>query len=261
MTASIVSSRFAGFRPLVRRELAEWRHSRRIVVIPVVMSLFMVLSAANSWIVSQVVANVPGAEAPDAPISLDPLQNLLAAVGSQIFVLAAIFATMSLLVGERERGTLAWVASKPVSRGAIWASKALAGSAVVGLVAVVIPMAITTAVVAAIYGVPAIGPVLAITTGMVVLSALFVVIGLAVSTVVTSQAAVAAIGFAMFFVPALLLAIVPVDIEAFLPTSILGWSVGLAMGAPVGFATPVAWAVAMIVLVWVSVRGLERAEL
>ena len=256
------TSRFAGFRPLLRKEFAEWRHGRRIIVIPVVMTLFMALSAANSWIIARIIENTPpGAEAPELPTSVAPLDNLMAAVGSQIFVLAAIFATMSLLVGERERGTLAWVASKPVSRAAIWSAKAVAGIAVVGLVAVVIPMAITTTVVAALYGVPAIGPVLIVTSGMIVMSALFVVVGLAVSTVVSNQAAVAAIGFAAFFVPTLLLAVVPVDIEPFLPTSILGWSAGLAMGAPVPVVTPIVWAVSIVVLGGIAIRRLERVEL
>ncbi|HET9520471.1 MAG TPA: ABC transporter permease subunit [Candidatus Limnocylindrales bacterium] len=259
---STIAARFAGLRPLLRKEFAEWRHGRRIYVIPAVMTLFMVLSAANSWIIAQIIANTPqGSPVPDAPVSLEPLQNLMAAVGSQIFVLAAIFATMSLLVGERERGTLAWVASKPVSRGAIWAAKAIAGVAVVGLVAVAIPMAITAAVVAVLYGVPALGAVLIVTAGMVVLAALFVVVGLAVSTVVANQAAVAAIGFGAFVVPSLLVAIVPFDLQPYLPTSILGWAAGVAVGAPVGVVTPIVWAISMAALAVVAIRRLELAEL
>jgi ABC-2 type transport system permease protein len=261
-TMTSISSRFAGFRPLLRKEFTEWRHGRRIIVIPVVMTLFMVLSAANSWIIARIIENTPpGMEVPTQPVSLAPLDNLMTAVGSQIFVLAAVFATMSLLVSERERGTLAWVATKPVARGAIWSAKAVAATVVVTGVAVLVPMAITTAVVTALYGVPAIGPVLIVVAGMSLLTALFVVVGLAVSTVVSNQAGVAAFGFGAFLVPTLLVAIMPFDIEPFLPTSILGWSAGLAMGAPVPVVTPIAWAVAIVALVVLAIGRLERTEL
>ena len=129
------------------------------------------------------------------------------------------------------------------------------------LVAVVIPMAVTTAIVTALYGVPDPGVVILVTAGMAALAALFTVVGLAAATVVTNQAAVAAIGFGMFFVPTLLVAIVPFDIEPFLPTSILGWSIGFAMGAPVGIVTPIAWALAVLALAAVGVRRLEVTEL
>jgi ABC-2 type transport system permease protein len=259
---SPIPSRFAGFRPLLRKEFTEWRHGRRILVIPVVMTLFMVLSAANSWIIARIIENTPpGMDAPTPPVSLAPLDNLMAAVGSQIFVLAAVFATMSLLVSERERGTLAWVATKPVSRSAIWSAKAVAAIVVVTAVAVLVPMAITSAVVTALYGVPAIAPVLIVVAGMSVLTALFVVVGLAVSTVVSNQAGVAAFGFGAFLVPSLLVAIAPVDIGPFLPTSILGWSAGLAMGAPVSVVTPIAWAIAIVGLAALAIGRIERAEL
>lgn len=262
MTASIdLSSRVSGFRPLVRKEIAEWRNGRRIYVIPAVITAFMALSAANAWIIARIAENLPpGAVAPELA-SMAPLDNLAIAVGSQIFVMAVIFGTMSLLVSDRERGTLAWVASKPVARGAIWSAKATAGSVVMSLVAVVIPMAVTTAIVTALYGVPDPGVVILVTAGMAALAALFTVVGLAAATVVTNQAAVAAIGFGMFFVPTLLVAVVPFDIEPFLPTSILGWSIGFAMGAPVGIVTPIAWALAVLALAAVGVRRLEVTEL
>ena len=55
--------------------------------------------------------------------SLDPATNFLLAISTQFFIFVAIFAVMGLLIVERDRGTLAWVASKPMSRGAIWQSK------------------------------------------------------------------------------------------------------------------------------------------
>jgi ABC-type transport system involved in multi-copper enzyme maturation permease subunit len=153
MTASTVSSRtqlagrapsprLAGLRPLFRKELGEWLHSKRIWVILIVTTMFMALAAANGAITSYIVAITPEA-APSQPISLVPLDNFMAAISSQIFVLVAIFAAMSLLVAEQEHGTLAWVASKPVSRGAIWTAKWLAAALMVSVVAGLLPLLLT----------------------------------------------------------------------------------------------------------------------
>ena len=100
----------------------------------------MVLTAANGWITNQIAANVPdGVEAPEVG-SLVPLDNLFAAVGAQVWVLAAIFAVGSLIVAERQSGTLSWVASKPVSRSAIWISKWLSSTGMLAVSAVIVPM-------------------------------------------------------------------------------------------------------------------------
>ena len=188
----------------------------------------------HSWII----ANLP----PDArrratpPISLAPLDNLLAAVGSQIFVLAAIFAVVSLIVAERERGTLAWVASKPVSRPAIWMAKWVVGDGRHRGRRGVVPLAdhdrrrhrSCTAL-------PAVVPVVAMAIGMVATIVLFVAVGLAASTVVDEPG-----GGRRDRVRRRCscrrssAALLPVDIAPFLPTSILAWTVGLASGAPVG---------------------------
>ena len=115
--------RLAGLGALLRKDVTEWVRGRRAWVIAIVTTLFMVLTAANGWITNQIAANVPdGVEAPEVG-SLVPLDNLFAAVGAQVWVLAAIFAVGSLIVAERQSGTLSWVASKPVSRSAIWVSK------------------------------------------------------------------------------------------------------------------------------------------
>ncbi len=273
MTASTISTvpasrafatdrALAGVRPLIRKEFADWRHGKRIWVILVVSAVFMALSAANAWIQSWIIANLPAdATVPDQPISLAPLDNVFAAVGSQIFVVAAIFAASGLLIAERDRGTLAWIASKPIARPAIWMAKWVAGATVVSVVAVAIPLAVTIAVVTGLYGAPAVLPIVALTAGMVAMVTLFVAVALTVSTVVNNQAAVTAIGFAVLFLPAVVVALLPFDIEPFLPTSILGWTVGFATGASVGFITPIAWAVSLVGLAVVAANRMAAMEL
>ena len=58
----------------------------------------MVLTAANGWITAQIIAKLPDGVEPRPAGSHVPLDNLLAAVGAQVWVMAAIFAVGSLIV-------------------------------------------------------------------------------------------------------------------------------------------------------------------
>ena len=272
MTASIVSSParvagqatsrpLTGVGPLFRKELGEWTHGKRIWVILTVSTLFMTLAAANGAITSWIVANTPEAAASAQPISLVPLANFMAGVSSQIFVLVAIFAAMSLLVAERERGTLSWVASKPVSRGAIWVSKWLAAVVVVSVTAGLVPLLATAGVVTVLYGAVPVDVLLLVTAGMVASILFIIAVVLAASTVVPGQPAVAAIGFAVFFLPQLIVGLLPGQVGAFLPTAILPWAIGLAAGADVGFVTPIAFSASVAALVAFATWRMGRIEL
>ena len=245
-----------GFGALVRKELTEWRRGRRTWVVFLVSALFMVLSALNSWLQ----ANFAAADGSEGVVNVttDPLMILVSAVAAQIFAIAAVFAVMGLLVSEREHGTLAWTASKPVSRSAIWLSKYVTSTAVLWIVAGVLPLAATVATVFALYGPVPVEPVIFMGIGAFMSVALFVAVALAVSTVVASQAAVAAVAIAVMFLPQLLGLLVP---PQFLPTSILQWTLMVALGEPAGFITLVSWAVTVAALVIFSLRRMEALEL
>lgn len=247
----------SGLRGLLRKELMEWRRARRTRIVLLVTALVMSLLAMNSWLQAQLIAT-EGIEGMPAPV-LDPLMNLLAAASAQIFVIASIFAVMGVLVTERETGTLAWTASKPVSRGTIWLAKFVSSTAVLWLVAGLIPLATAAVLVVALYGAPAVVPVLITAAGIGMVIALYVGISLAVSTVVSSQAAVAGIALLVTFLPQFIGAVLP--ISEYLPTSILEWSLAAAAGQPAGFATVVTWAFSVVALVAVSVSRMERMEL
>jgi ABC-2 type transport system permease protein len=192
---------------------------------------------------------------------MDPMTNFLAAVTSQIFIVAAIFGSMGLLVSERDHGTLAWVASKPVARGSIWMSKWIAGSAAIAIVGGVVPLLATVGLVVVVYGAIPAGVVVMSAVGIVAAIAFFVAVVLAASTVVSNQAAVAAIGFAVFALPTIIVGLLPVDISPWLPTSITAWAIGLGAGMDVGMITPVAWAVATIGIVALAIWRMEATEL
>ena len=234
--------RLAGFGALVRKDTAEWTRGYRAWVVFAVTAAFMTLTAANGWITSRIVATLPDAAEAPAPASLVPLDNLMTAVGAQIFVLAAIFAVGSLIVGERHAGTLAWVASKPVSRSAIWMAKWASATGMLAISAVVLPLAATVAVVVVLYGAPPVAVVAGFAAGAIAMVAFFAAVGLAAGTVVPGQPAVIAVGFVVFALLPVLGGILGPEIAALLPTSILPWFAGLTTGMPVSWTTPVAFA-------------------
>lgn len=245
-----------GFGGLFRKELTEWRRGRRTWVVLFVVALFMALSALNSWLVTNLTPP-GGVEGAPEPV-LDPTLNLLTAVASQIFVVAAIFAVMGTIVAERESGTLAWTASKPVSRSAVWLAKATAAIAVLWLIAGLIPLAATVAVVTALYGGVSLVHVAFIALGMGLSITFFVVVALAAATAVPNQAAVAAIALGVMFLPQLVGLVLPAEV---LPTSILEWTFVTAAGQPAGVITPLAWAASLVIIGVVAMRKMERLEL
>ena len=247
---------FPGFGGLLRKELTEWRRARRTWIVFLVSAAFMTLTALNTWLQTALPDEVTEG-AP--PAVLDPFMNLVAGVSSQIFVVAAIFAVMALITAERDAGTLGWTASKPVSRSAIWLSKLVASGTVLWLVAAIIPLVATVALVTALYGPLPVVPVVILAIGMGMAILLYVTVALAASTVVGSQAAVAAIAIGFIFLPQFIGLVVP-SMEL-LPQSILQWSMLTAAGEPAGFVTIVAWAVTVAALVAFSFRRMERMEL
>jgi ABC-2 type transport system permease protein len=252
--------RLAGLSALVRKDVTEWARGRRAWVIAIVTTLFMGLTAANMWITTRIAQALP--EQPALPQgSLAPLDNLVAAVGAQVWVLAAIFAVGSLVVAERQSGTLSWVASKPVSRGAIWVSKWLTATGMLAVSAVVVPVVATAGIVVVLYGIPSPVAVVGLILGMIAVVAFFAAVGLAAGTILPGQPAVIAAGFGVFAVVPMLTAVMPFDVSAFLPTSILTWVPMLLAGEPVSMATPVAYAVATAAVVGLGLNRMSRMEL
>lgn len=267
MTASTITPavsagtpRLAGLGALVRKERLEWFRGRRAWVVAIVTTILMVLTAANAWINMTLRGAFPAEETADLePLSMAVMDNIGMAVSAQLFVVVAILALASLLVHERESGTLAWVASKPVSRSSIFAAKWIAATAMLALVAVVVPLGITAALAVPMYGSPEGLPLVAMGAGMIALLMFYAAVALTLGTIVKSTAAVAGITFAVFALP-LFIGFIPVVMQ-FLPHSIIGWLTGLASGADVGFITPISWAVLTIGIGAYGIRRIQRLEL
>jgi ABC-2 type transport system permease protein len=257
-----VSGRFLGLRPLLRKDSIEWMRGRRAWIIAGVTTVFMVLTAANGAITTYIRTNFPEPGMDGIPMpSLDPMLNLLSAPASQVFLIAAVFAVASLIVHERDTGTLAWVASKPVSRGSIWMSKWISSSIILAIAAAMIPFAITVGMVMALYGAVSVPAVAVVAVGMVAAVIFYAAVGLAAGSVLPSAPAIVAVGLGVLFLVPILTGLAPFDVAPYLPTSIFGWAVGLAGGQDVGVVTPIAWAIGTALVIAFAIWRMERIEL
>ena len=254
------SATLLGLDPLVRKDFREWARGKRAWVTTFVVAPILALTAANGAINHWIIANVPTESGQQIkPISMDPTTNFLAAIGTQFVIIAAIFATMSLMASERESGTLAWTASKPVSRLSIWVSKWITASATLFVAAVLVPVAVTVVVTVALYG--PLDPALVVATivGLEATIVLFTAIGLAVGAYARSQAVVVSVGLGVLFIPSILGGIWA-PLNDFLPTSIFGWILQLGAGQVGSPVTPVAWLVSIGAIVAVAARRMQRME-
>jgi ABC-type transport system involved in multi-copper enzyme maturation permease subunit len=219
-------------------------------------TLFMTLAALNSWLQTVLPADpTEGAEPP----SFDPVMSLVGPILTHVFVIAAIFAVIALITAERESGTLAWTASKPVSRSAIWMAKFASASAVMWLLAAALPLAATVALVTVLYGAVPLTTVAFAAFGMAMIIVLYMAVALAASTVVTSQAAVAAITLAVLWFAPMVGGLLPDP--TVMPWAILDWSVRVGVGQPASFIAPISCAVTIVALIGFSLRRMERMEL
>ena len=245
-----------GFGALARRELLEWRRSRRVWIVLIVSGLFLTFGSLNAWLIRLLPADVTDGEPLPA---MDPLLNLVGPITTHFFVVVAILAVIAVMASERESGTLAWTASKPVSRSAIWLAKFATATGVMWLAAGLLPLAAAIAVVTILYGAVPVATVVAVAVGMGMVIGIYVAVALAASTVVTSQAAVAGITLAVISLAPMLAAALPDP--TLMPTSILDWSVQLGVGAPTSILPVVSWGVAVAALVAFSLRQMRSMEL
>ena len=119
------ASRLLGLGNLVRKDVADWLHSRRPWVVLVVTTSVFALAAANARITEWAIRSLPADPGTGRPRSCRCCRSTTSCSRSarNSSCSRSIFATMSLLVAERDSGTLAWTISKPVSRTSVLVSK------------------------------------------------------------------------------------------------------------------------------------------
>jgi hypothetical protein len=139
-------------------------------------------------------------------------------------------------------------------------SKWLTSTLVLWVAAVVIRWRSPTVVVTILYGLPDLAVIAALAVSLITVPALFVAIALTAATFVPSQAAVGAIGLALFVAAPIVGGIVP-SLTPFFPTSIFDWSIQVSTGGPASLVTPVAWLGGLAVLFVLARNRLNAMEL
>lgn len=246
-----------GLQPFFRKELQEWLRSSRAVVLLAITAVMMVLNTLTARL-GEMSANRAGVPVP-ANLSFDPTTNVLYKWPQWVFFFAIIFSA-NLLIVERDRGTLAWSLTKPLSRTAFLAGKWAAAMVMFTAFGIVLPMAASVVAAAVAYGMPDLGPVVVATLLLTTTPAFFFALTLALATVLPSQPPVAGIAVGVAIAPGLVGSFLP-GIADYLPPTMGPWAVAVAMGHPASAVTPVAWAVGTLAAAAFGVWRLRTADL
>jgi ABC-2 type transport system permease protein len=245
-----------GIGTVIRKELTEWVRGPKALIIlgiSVFGAIFMTLVPFMAQATN---------EAADAGLlSHDPTANVLLGWTGQVVALIAILSTMALLSTERDRGTLAWTLTNPVSPWSVVAAKYVVAFSVFAATAVMLPMLVSIGLATVVYGglpdLRIIGTFLAL---FLALPAFYIALTVALGTGVKSTVGVAGVAFAVMFVPQILAGLLPV-VGELSPTSIGTWAMLVAKGQPASMLTPIGWAISMVVLIVGAKVVFDRQEL
>ncbi len=248
---------------LLRKEILEQWRARRLLVLGVVFLFFGLLGPITAKLTPQLLEMV-GASAPGLVIQLPPptvadaiaqyMKNL-----SQMLPLVVLLVAMGSVVGEKERGTLAMVLAKPVTRGTVLLAK-YAGLVAALVVSVVLGAAATYYYTQVLFGGLGLGAfvLMNLVAGLyllVVLSVTFLASALARSTVMAG-------GLAFGFWVLLLIAGALPRVGQASPTALLSWAARLGLGQAGDSAWPALWASLAVIaaslgLAWLHFRREE----
>jgi ABC-2 type transport system permease protein len=245
-----------GFGTAARKEATEWLRSPKALII----SGVSIVGAVFMTLVPIIAELTHDASNPEMILSRDPTANVLSALAGQTAAIIAILATMTLISTERDRGTLAWSLSNPVSPTAILAAKTLVAALILAATTVALPLAVSYGVSSAVYGTPDLGVVL--TFGALYLSVpvFYVILTVAFGTAIRSTAGVAGAALAVMLIVPGIGQLVPLVNEV-APTSMGGWALALATGQAAALLTPIAWAAWTVAIGLIGIRVFSRQEL
>ena len=252
-----------GFAVFLRKELRESLRTNRLLVVVAIFAIFGIISPLTAKYTPEllkllgtgnggVTVTVPTPTVHDAIAQF--IKNV-AGTG----ILVAVLLPMGIVAREKERGTAAFVLTKPLTRSAFLAAKLVALS--LTLVAGIAVAALATYWYTAILFTP-------IPAGGFIAASLLVLLSLLVyasftflgSTLLNSQLPAAGVGLAGWIVISIL-GIIP-NIEQYTPAGLLDPASQLALGlAPqhlgVSIVASVALLVVVVVLAWLGFRGQE----
>ena len=250
-----------GLGLLLRKEAREQVRTMRLLTVVAVFALIGLLSPVTARYMREIVEAVGGGQfegmIPE-PTVADAVAQFTKNIG-QFGVLVAILVTMGSVATEKERGTAAFVLTKPIGRGSFIGAKVLAIGAL--LAAATVVAGVLCWVYTALLFEPLPVAHFAAAVGLVWLSLAVVAAVTFLASVVTRSALVAGgVGFGAFLVAGILSALPGVG--AYLPTSLWGAAGELALGTvPDPLVGPIVANVllvaAAVVAAWWAFRGQE----
>jgi ABC-type transport system involved in multi-copper enzyme maturation permease subunit len=246
---------FLGFGNSLRKELTSWMRGPGALIIAGISVLGAVFMTLIPFIAKAT------NEAEEAGLmSMDPTANVLLVWTGQTVALIVVVATMALLSSERDRGTLAWSLSNPVSPTSIIAAKFVAAMIVITVTAMVLPLIVSVGVATVVYGNLPNFTIVGTFVGLyLMLPAFYIALTIGFGTAIKSTAGIAGAAFGVMFVPQLLGGILPI-VNELSPTSIGNWALAVAKGQPASPLTLVGWVVSMIVIVIAAKLVFDRQE-
>lgn len=250
-----------GLGLLLRKEIREQARTMRLLAVVAVFAILGLLSPVFARYVREIVEAVGGGQfegmIPE-PVVGDAVAQFTKNTG-QLGVLIAILVAMGSVATEKERGTAAFLLTKPITRGAFIAAKVVAIGALLALALAVAGVLCWTYTTILFEPLPV--PGFAGAVALVWLSlAAFAAVTFLASVATRSGLAAGGIGFGVFVLTGILSALP--GIGPWMPTSLWGAADALALGTiPGPLLGPVLANVALIVatlgLAWWSFRRQE----
>jgi ABC-2 type transport system permease protein len=254
----------SGLGTLIRKELQESRRTRRLPVVVLLFVALGILSVLTARYLPEILELALGDEAVQIPLPTPTIADAVAELQQnlgQFGALTAIVLAMGLVAWERERGTAAFVLSRPASRGAFITAKA-AGLGVVLAIATIAAVAVGAAYAAILFEPTAVGGWIALAV-LVWLGLMgWASITFLASTLLRSAAAAAGVGIVALLGLSLLSAIPAIG--RFLPLALEGPARALVVGAPVDMDVLISAVLGTtaiiggsVVAAWLAFRRLE----
>ncbi len=252
-----------GFSVLLRKEVFEQIRTMRLYVVAIVFALFAIMSPLTAKYLPDIIKALAGSQVQlgmliPTPTKADAVDQFLKNIG-QFGALAAILLAMGSVAGEKDRGTAAFVLTKPASRAAYLSSKLVAialnllvATAIAGVLAYYYTAVLFEALPVAGYAVMC----LVLWLSLVVYAAL-TFLG---STLTSSTAAGAGVGIVFLVVTGIVSALPTVG--QYTPEALAvparAAALGIAAPDPLGpVIANVAMIVGALVLAWLSFRRQE----
>jgi ABC-type transport system involved in multi-copper enzyme maturation permease subunit len=247
---------FLGLGTVIRKESTEWVRGPKALIIlglSVLGAIFMTLIPF--------IAEATKEASSAGLLSHDPTTNVLIGWTGQTVAVIAILATMALVSTERDRGTLGWTLTNPVSPTSVISAKLVVAFVIFTATAILLPMLVSIGLATVVYGglpdMRVIGTFLVL---FLALPAFYITLTIALGTAVKSTVGVAGIAFAVLFLPQAIGGLLPI-VSELSPTSIGSWAMLVAKGEPASMLTPIGWAISMVILLVGAKLVFDRQEL